>query len=30
MLGHAYLNVDVPARMHGALAFGQHIMNAFL
>jgi 3-hydroxy-9,10-secoandrosta-1,3,5(10)-triene-9,17-dione monooxygenase len=30
MLGHAYLNVDAPARMHGALAFGQRIMNAFL
>jgi len=30
MLGHSYLNVDAPARMHGALAFGQRIMNPFL
>ncbi len=30
MLGHAYLNVDAPARMHGALAFGQRVMNPFL
>jgi 3-hydroxy-9,10-secoandrosta-1,3,5(10)-triene-9,17-dione monooxygenase len=30
MLGHAYLNVDAPARMAGALAFGQRILNPFL
>jgi 3-hydroxy-9,10-secoandrosta-1,3,5(10)-triene-9,17-dione monooxygenase len=30
MLGHAYLNVDSPARMHGALALGQHVVNAML
>ena len=30
MLGHAYLNVDTPARMHGALAFGQPLLNPFL
>jgi len=30
MLGHSYLNVAVPARMHGALAFGQRVMNPFL
>jgi len=30
MLGHAYLGVDAPARMHGALAFGQRVMNPFV
>jgi 3-hydroxy-9,10-secoandrosta-1,3,5(10)-triene-9,17-dione monooxygenase len=30
MLGHAYLNVDQPARLHGALAFGQRITNPML
>ena len=30
MQGHAYLNVDAPARMSGALAFGQRVMNPFL
>jgi 3-hydroxy-9,10-secoandrosta-1,3,5(10)-triene-9,17-dione monooxygenase len=30
MLGHAYLSADAPARMHGALAFGQRVMNPFL
>jgi len=30
MLGHAYLNVDSPARMHGALALGQRVVNAML
>ncbi|HLI81122.1 MAG TPA: hypothetical protein VKV03_14140 [Candidatus Binataceae bacterium] len=30
MLGHAYLNVDAPARMNGALAFGQRVMNPFV
>jgi 3-hydroxy-9,10-secoandrosta-1,3,5(10)-triene-9,17-dione monooxygenase len=30
MLGHAYLNVDQPARLHGALAFGQRVTNAML
>ncbi len=30
MLGHAYLNVEAPARLHGALAFGHRVMNAFL
>ncbi len=30
MMGHAYLNADQPARMHGALALGQHVLNAML
>lgn len=30
MLGHAYLGVDAPARMHGAFAFGHPVMNPFL
>jgi len=30
MFGHAYLNVDSPARMHGALTLGQHVVNAML
>jgi 3-hydroxy-9,10-secoandrosta-1,3,5(10)-triene-9,17-dione monooxygenase len=30
MQGHAYLNVDQPARMAGALAFGQQVMNPFV
>jgi 3-hydroxy-9,10-secoandrosta-1,3,5(10)-triene-9,17-dione monooxygenase len=30
MLGHAYLNVDQPARLHGALALGQRVVNAML
>lgn len=30
MLGHAYLGVDAPARMSGALAFGQRVMNPFV
>ncbi|HVN27126.1 MAG TPA: acyl-CoA dehydrogenase family protein [Candidatus Binataceae bacterium] len=30
MQGHAYLNVDQPARMAGALAFGQRVMNPFV
>jgi len=30
MMGHAYLGVDAPARMSGALAFGQRVMNPFV
>ena len=30
MLGHAYLNVDQPARLHGALAMGQRVVTAML
>lgn len=30
MLGHAFLNVDAPARLHGALAFGQRVMTSML
>ena len=30
MMGHAYLGVDAPARMAGALAFGQRVMNPFV
>ncbi len=30
MLGHAYLNVDAPARLLGALALGQKVMTAML
>jgi 3-hydroxy-9,10-secoandrosta-1,3,5(10)-triene-9,17-dione monooxygenase len=30
MMGHAYLNADQPAKMHGALALGQRVLNAML
>jgi 3-hydroxy-9,10-secoandrosta-1,3,5(10)-triene-9,17-dione monooxygenase len=30
MLGHAYLNVDQPARIHGALAFGHRLLSPML
>ena len=30
MLGHAYLNVDAPARMYGALSFGHPVLNPML
>jgi 3-hydroxy-9,10-secoandrosta-1,3,5(10)-triene-9,17-dione monooxygenase len=30
MLGHAYLNADQPAKMHGALALGQRVLNPML
>ena len=30
MLGHAYLNADQPARLHGALALGQRVATAML
>ncbi len=30
MLGHAYLTADSPARMHGAIALGQPVVNPML
>jgi 3-hydroxy-9,10-secoandrosta-1,3,5(10)-triene-9,17-dione monooxygenase len=30
MQGHAYLNVDVPAQLHGALALGKNVITAMV